>query len=130
VRDGAAVALRLGDGDAVGLGLGAGLGDAAGGGVGAAVGGSVGAAVGAGVGVGRAVVATGPITMIVPLIEGWIEQWYPYMPAAPNEIVLFPDAGIGPVSNAPVSDVAVCVSGSLLIQVMASPTLIVTDCGM
>jgi hypothetical protein len=51
------------------------------------------------------------------------------VPAWANETVLFPDAAIAPVSNAPVSDVAVWLNGSVLSQVTLSPTLIVAVCG-
>lgn len=123
-------------GAGVGLGVAVGLGDAEGAIVGGAVGGSVGGAVGggvgggvgrgAGVGCGGGAVGAGPSTVIVPFMNVWKVQWYAYVPAAVKGIVLPPCGAIAPVSNAPVSDVAVCSSGSLFSQLTPSPTLIVT----
>jgi hypothetical protein len=47
------------------------------------------------------------------------------VPATANATVVFPLAGIAPVSNAPPSAVAVWLNPSLLSQVMLSPTLMV-----
>ena len=117
VLDGGALALGDGLGDGLGLGL------AVGGAVGGGVGGSVGR------GVDGAGVAVGPSTTIVPFIVVWIEQWYAKLPATANDTVFAPFAAIAPVSNAPVSDVAVWLNPSVLSQVMLSPTLIVAVCG-
>lgn len=129
VLDGTGVGLA--DGDGLGLALGAGLavGGAVGGGVGGAVGGGVGRGVGVGVG-GGAVVAAGPSTMMVPFIDGWNVQWYANVPARLKVMVLPPSGAIGPVSKAPVSDVAVCSRGSLFDQLTLSPALIVMVGGM
>ena len=131
---GLGLGLGLELGVAVGLGdaVGAIVGGALGGRVGGAVGGGVGGGVGRGVGVGGgggAVVGAGPITVIVPFMNVWKVQWYAYVPAAVNASVLPPWGAIAPVSNAPVSDVAVCSSGSLFSQLTLSPTLIVTFAG-
>ena len=126
VAVGAGVGLGEGDGLAVATGLG--LGD----GVGACVGGTVGGTVGGGVGVGGgggAVVGAGPSTVTVPCMNEWNVQWYGYVPAALKVMVLPPRLGIVPVSNTPLSEVAVCSSGSLLLHVTLSRTLIVTFCG-
>jgi len=134
VAIGAGVGLGEGDGLAVatGLGLGDGVGACVGGAVGGAVGGTVGDGVGRGAGVGGgggAVVGAGPSTVTVPCMNEWNVQWYAYVPAALKVMVLLPRLGIVPVSNTPASEVAVCSSGSLLLQVTLSRTLIVTFCG-
>jgi len=130
VAIGAGVGLGEGDGLAVatGLGLGDGVGACVGGAGGGTVGGTVGGGVGAGVG-GGAVVGAGPSTVTVPCMNEWNVQWYAYVPAALKVMVLLPRLGIAPVSNTPVSEVAVCSSGSLLLHVTLSRTLIVTFCG-
>lgn len=123
--EGSGVGAGEADADGVGLGLGAGVGGALGAAVGAAVGGGVGGGVGTGVGGAVGAVGTGvggaPWTVIVPVIVGWIEQWYAYVPALANGTVLLAPAPIGPVSNAPVSDVAVWANPSAFCQVMRSP---------
>lgn len=48
-----------------------------------------------------------------------------YVPALAKLTVLFAPGAIEPVSNAPVSDVAVCATGSAFCQVMFSPGAIV-----
>jgi hypothetical protein len=99
--------LAVTDGEGLGLALSDGLGGGVG--VGTGVGGTVGR--GVGTGVGGAVVGVVPRTTIVPFIVVWIEQWYANVPATANGIVLLLVPGaIGPVSNTPVSDVAVCVT--------------------
>jgi hypothetical protein len=97
-----------------GLGLGDGLGDwvglavggvVVGGSVGGRVGGGVGRGVGVGDGVGGGGVAVVPTT-IVPVMNGWIEQWYAYVPAVEKATVTLVFAGTG-LSNAPLFAVAV-----------------------
>lgn len=51
------------------------------------------------------------------------------MPAVLNWIVLLAPDGTTPVSNTPVSDVAVWFTGSRFIQVTLSPMLMVTPAG-
>lgn len=121
--------IGVSDGRGVGLGEGGALGVTVGlgGAVGAAVGGAVGGGVGRGVGVGGgAVRGAAPTTTTVPFIDGWNVQWYAYVPAVVKVMVFPPSGGIAPVSNAPVSDVAVWSSGSLFSQLTVSPALIVT----
>lgn len=127
VSDGRGVGLGEGTALGVTVGLGDGAGTTVGGAVGAAVGGGVGGGVGRGVGVGGgAVRGAAPTTMTVPFIDGWNVQWYAYVPAVVKVMVFPPSGGIAPVSNAPVSDVAVWSSGSLFSQLTVSPALIVT----
>ena len=71
VGEGTAVGPPLGAGDAETLGPVVAVGGTVVGGT--VVGGTVGR--GVGVGVGGTVVGTGPCTVIVPFIVGWIEQW-------------------------------------------------------
>ena len=100
---------------------------------GAVVGDGDGVALGLGVGLGAGVdgpgVGVGPTTVTVPFSAGWIVQWYAYVPAIANDTVLFPEGAMTPVSKTPSSDVAVCPTGSWLIQVTLSPMEIVTFCG-
>ena len=133
IRVGAGVARGVGVGEAdaegVGLALGADVGGAVGTAVGGGVGGAVGTGVGGEVGVGGTGVA-GPWTTMVPFIDGWIEQWYAYVPASGNGMVLLvAPAAIWPVSNAPVSDVAVWASGSAFCHVMLSPVPMIVFTG-
>ena len=127
--------IRVGAGVGRGVGVGLALGAHVEGAVGTAVGGGVGGAVGTGVGgeVGAGVGGTGvagPWTTMVPFIDGWIEQWYAYVPASANGMVLLVvPAAIWPVSNAPVSDVAVWASGSAFCHVMLSPVPMIVFTG-
>ena len=125
--------IRVGAGVGRGVGVGLALGAHVEGAVGTAVGGGVGGAVGTGVGgevgVGGTGVA-GPWTTMVPFIDGWIEQWYAYVPASANGMVLLVvPAAIWPVSNAPVSDVAVWASGPTFCHVMLSPVPMIVFTG-
>ena len=140
LADGVAVtsgAAGVGDGVAGALvaTLGEGLGVGDGVRVGAAVGCGVGGAVGTGVGGGDGVVGGGvgvaaPVTMTVPLIcVGWKAHTYGYDPGTVNTIVLPWPCASGPVSNAPVCDFALCVTGSVFIQDTVSPALTVIDEG-
>lgn len=116
---GGGVGLAVGDAATVGAAVAARLG------VGATVRTAVGGgAVGTGVGAGVA----GARTRTVPVIAPWIAQRYSNVPAAFIWIVrLWPIAST-PVSKAP-GAVAVCCAASRSVQVTASPTLTVTDCG-
>ncbi len=119
------------DGRGVPAAVGAGVAGTVGAGVGGGlvgVGGTVGTGVGGTVGTG---VGCGAWTMIVPVIEGWIEQRYAYVPAFANVIVLLAPTAITPVSNAPgVLDVAVWAVPSAFDQVMDSPGAMVALWGM
>jgi hypothetical protein len=60
---------------------------------------------------------------------GWIAQWYVKVPAVSNVIVALPPAGISPVSNAPLSPVAVWATESIFVQVTDDPAVMVTEFG-
>jgi hypothetical protein len=112
-------------GVAVGTAVGAVVVTGVGMGVGAGVGGDVGTGVGAGVGAG---VGVGPTTTTVPVMNGWISQWYANDPAARMVIVREPLTKT-PVSQVPLFAVEVCETLSLFVQVTVSPTLTVTLLG-
>ena len=69
------------------------------------MGGGVGRGVAVGGGVGGGGVAVVPTT-IVPVMDGWIEQWYAYVPTTENATVTLVPARTG-LSNAPLFAVAV-----------------------
>src|SRR5450755_4395420 len=58
-------------------------------------------------------------------MNGWIEQWYVYVPGWSRVTVKEPPVGISPESQAPVVLVAVCVIESVLVKVTAWPALTV-----
>ena len=121
--DGSGFALGVAAGEAAAVAVGTGVAGTVGAGVGGALvggGGAVGTGVGGTVGVG---VGCGAWTVMVPVIDAWIAQWYAYVPAFANVIVLLvAPAPITPVSNAPgVLDVAVWAVVSAFDQVMDSP---------
>src|SRR6478672_3628876 len=64
-------------------------------------------------------------TVIVPVIDEWILQWYGNDPAVENVAVPVPLLPIVPVSNDPSSAVAVCAVASEFDHVTVSPTVTV-----
>src|SRR5436190_5633251 len=64
-------------------------------------------------------------TTTVAVIAEWILQWYVNVPAAASVTDFDDPAPIVPVSNAPLSAVAVWLTESLFVHVMVSPTLTV-----
>ena len=81
--------------------------------------------VGAGVGVG----AGASCTVTLPVICGWIEQWYANVPAVENVTVAELPLVIGPVSNDAPSAVAVCAWASEFVHVTVSPVGTVIEAG-
>jgi len=64
-------------------------------------------------------------TVIVPVIDEWILQWYGNDPAVENVAVPVPLLPIVPVSNDPSSAVAVWACASEFVHVIVSPTVTV-----
>jgi hypothetical protein len=96
--------------------------------VGCAAGGGVGAT-GAGVGGGGGGVAW-VCTAMVPVIDGWMLQWYAKVPAFRNTKVNVPPRVSGPLSHAPDVAVVVCEAPSMFVHVTLSPTFTVSDAGV
>ena len=69
------------------------------------------------------------MTTTCATIEGWIEQWYAYVPAFLNVIENVPPLEIGPLSKLPASAVTVCVR-PWFVQVTVIPALTVTASGL
>ena len=68
-------------------------------------------------------------TVIVPVIDGWIAQWYPKLPALVNVWLKELPGARFPLLKAPVSLVTVCVVESLLVQVTVAPVGTVSVAG-
>jgi hypothetical protein len=79
-------------------------------------------------GVGVAVAALTAATITVPVMLGWISQWYVNVPAASNVLAKLAPLLIVPESKTPaVSEVTVCgMPASLCAQVTDSPTFTLT----
>jgi hypothetical protein len=60
-------------------------------------------------------------TTIVPIMLGWIEQWYGKVPLVANVTLTVPFAETRPESNAPVSDTISCTSESPFDHVTTVP---------
>jgi hypothetical protein len=69
------------------------------------------------------------VTTTCATIEGWIEQWYAYVPAFLNVIENVPPLAIRPLSKLPASAVTVCVR-PWFVQVTVVPALTVTASGL
>ena len=106
------------------VGAGVTTGAAVGAGVVAAVGCGVGTGVGGAVGAGVAAAST----VIVPVIDGWIAQWYANVPATVNVNV-----NVAPVTRLPLPPpplkVTVCVAASLFVHATLSPAFTVSAFG-
>ena len=89
----------------------------------------VGVAVGAGVGVSVGV-DVGVLTVTEAVMNGWIAQWYPKVPADVNVKENVPPVDILPEFHTPVSDVDVCWTPPLLVHWTVSPTTMVIDAGV
>src|ERR1700730_6496715 len=66
---------------------------------------------------------------MVACMNGWIEQWYVYVPGCGNVVVKLAPGAISPESQAPSVLVLVCATGSLLVNVIAWPGLTVIVVG-
>jgi hypothetical protein len=72
-------------------------------------------------------------TTIVPVMDGWIEQWYGYVPArvkVNGNDAPFPIGGEINATGAPVSDTTVCEVPSLFVQVTVVPAFTVRVAGL
>jgi len=69
------------------------------------------------------------VTTTCATIEGWIEQWYAYVPAFLKVIENVPQLEIWPLSKLPASAVTVCVR-PWFVQVTVVPALTVTASGL
>lgn len=94
---------------------------------GSSVGDSVGVSVGVAVAVGEGV-ASAPeeVTSITPVSEGCIEQWYGYVPGSSKECEKVWHWLSGPESNRPISEVTVCSTVSLFLQITGASSTIST----
>jgi hypothetical protein len=63
-----------------------------------------------------------PVTVIVPVIAGWISQWYANVPASVNVNSNVPPPSMFPESNDPSSAVHVCPALSSLRTTTVVPT--------
>jgi hypothetical protein len=82
------------------------------------------------VGCVEVVVVAGALTVIVPVIDGWIVQWYGNEPAESNVCEPDPPDGNDTLNPSPVAVWSIASAGaSLFVQVTVSPTSIVTDEG-
>jgi hypothetical protein len=69
-------------------------------------------------------------TVTVPVICGWIEQWYAYVPAFVNVCENDEPGASWPLSKLLSFAVTVCVTESLLVQVTLPPVLTVMLAGL
>jgi hypothetical protein len=70
----------------------------------------------------RSICRTDHRTVTVPIMPGWIVQWYENVPVLGNVLLKVAPAAIVPEFHEPSSPVDVCASESLLIHVIVSPT--------
>jgi hypothetical protein len=70
------------------------------------------------------VVAIHHRTVTVPVMPGWIVQWYENVPALGNVLLKVAPAAIVPEFHEPSSPVDVCASASLFVHVSVSPAAI------
>ncbi len=71
-----------------------------------------------------------PFTTTVPVMNGWIAQWYAYVPAVRNVNENAPPGESVPLANAPALDVTVCCTWPAFFHVTVVPTVTETEDGL